>query len=32
MDGFSKTLSPNLRSGFIATKVKLAQHFSEARY
>ena len=31
MGGFSKTLSPNLRSGFIATTVELAQHFAERK-
>ena len=31
MGGFSKTLSPNLRSGFIATTVELAQHFADRK-
>ncbi len=29
--GFSKTLSPNLRFGLMATKVELAQHFAERK-
>jgi DNA-binding transcriptional MocR family regulator len=31
MGGFSKTLSPNLRSGFIATSLELAQHFADRK-
>ncbi|WP_211464865.1 aminotransferase-like domain-containing protein [Collimonas silvisoli] len=31
MGGFSKTLSPNLRSGFIATSHELAQHFADRK-
>lgn len=31
MGGFSKTLSPNLRSGFIATSRELAQHFADRK-
>lgn len=31
MSGFSKTLSPNLRSGFIAASHELAQHFTDRK-